>query len=140
MPEMNVWDRIAAEYAKLGVSANYHPMGLLRPKLHEGIVHSRMLEAMPDGAAIKTAGLVTCRQRPGTAKGFVFLTLEDEYGLTNVILRPGLYDAERSVIRTSPFLVVRGRLQQKDGTTNVLADALLPLEVTGVTPKSHDFG
>ncbi|MCH7578511.1 MAG: error-prone DNA polymerase, partial [Chloroflexi bacterium] len=78
---MSEWDRMVADYAILGLSPNYHPMAFLRPRLNEGIVPSRMLESLPDGASIEVAGLVVCRQRPGTAKGFVFIVIEDEFGL-----------------------------------------------------------
>jgi error-prone DNA polymerase len=70
---------------------------------------------LPDGAAVEVAGLVVCRQRLGTAKGFVFLVLEDEFGLVNVIVRPDLYQRQRLLVRTEPFVVVRGELQRRTG-------------------------
>ena len=92
LPAMTDWDRMAADYAVLGLSPGHHPMAFLRPQLHEGVVPSRMLESLPDGAPVEVAGLVVCRQRPGTAKGFVFLVLEDEFGLVNVVVKPDLYE------------------------------------------------
>jgi error-prone DNA polymerase len=76
-----------------------------------------------------------------TAKGFVFLLLEDEFGLANVVVKPGLYAASRSVIRTEPLLLVRGRLQRREGTTNVLADRVraLKVEASLVAPPAHNF-
>jgi error-prone DNA polymerase len=138
---MTDWDCMAADYAVLGLSPNRHPMASLRPQLHEGIVPSRMLESLADGAAVELAGLVVCRQRPGTAKGFVFLVLEDEVGLANVIVKPDLYQRQRSLVRTEPFVVVRGELQRRDGTLNLLAESFSPLRLgAGVAPEAHNFG
>jgi len=134
------WDRMAADYSILGLSPGYHPMAFLRAELNEGVVPSAMLGALPDGARVEVAGLVACRQRPGTAKGFVFLVLEDEFGLVNVIVKPGLHERQRSMVRTEPFVIVRGRLQRRDGTVNVVAESLQALPVSGVAPAAHNFG
>jgi error-prone DNA polymerase len=144
---MTDWDRMAADYAVLGLSPHYHPMAFLRracrqagAELHEGVVPSAMLGALPDGARVEVAGLVACRQRPGTAKGFVFLVLEDEFGLVNVIVKPGLHDQQRPLVRAEPFVIVRGQLQRRDGTVNVVAESLQALPVSGVAPAAHNFG
>jgi len=138
---MSPWDRLAADYAVLGLSPNHHPMALLRPQLHEGIAASSMLGSLPDGAPVEVAGLVVCRQRPGTAKGFVFLVLEDEFGLVNVIVRPNLYERQRALVRTEPFVVVKGQLQRRDGLVNLLAGSFTPLAVAGeLAPAAHNFG
>lgn len=110
--------------------------------LHEGIVSTAHLEHLPDGTPVEVAGLVVCRQRPGTAKGFVFLLLEDESGMANVVIKPGLYQRCRSLVRAEPFVVVRGELRRRDGTTNVIAGEIRPLQVaTSVTaPSAHSFG
>ena len=141
LKRMSDWDRMAADYAILGLSPDRHPMAFLRPQLHEGVVPSRMLASLPDGSPVEVAGLVVCRQRPGTAKGFVFLVLEDEFGLVNVIVKPDLYERERSLVRAEPFLIVRGELQRRDGTLNVTAERLRPLRVDGaLAPEAHNFG
>ncbi len=138
---MTAWERMTADYTILGLSPTHHPMLFLRPQLHEGVVPSRMLESLPDGTPVEVAGMVVCRQRPGTAKGFVFLVLEDEFGLVNVIVRPALHERQRSLVRTEPFLVVRGELQRRDGTVNVVAKGLTSLRAgTDVAPKAHNFG
>lgn len=141
---MTDWDRMVADYAVLGLSPIYHPMGFLRSSAlggHEGVVASPMLGSLPDGSPVEIAGLVVCRQRPGTAKGFVFLVLEDEFGLVNVIVKPDLYDRQRSLVRTEPFVIVRGELQRRDGTLNVMADSLASIEgVASVAPDAHNFG
>ena len=137
---MTEWDRMVADFAVLGLSPNHHPMVFLRAGLHEGVVPSAMLGALPDGARVEVAGLVACRQRPGTAKGFVFLVLEDEFGLVNVVVRPGLHERQRLLVRTEPFVIVRGKLQRRDGTVNVVAESLRALPVSGVAPAAHNFG
>jgi len=141
LPAMTDWDRMAADYAVLGLSPGSHPLTFLRPQLHEGVIPSRMLESLADGASVEVAGLVVCRQRPGTAKGFVFLVLEDEFGLVNVIVKPGLYQRQRSLVRTEPFVIVRGELQRRDGTVNLVAESFRTLRLAaGVAPAAHNFG
>jgi error-prone DNA polymerase len=141
LPPMSGWERMAADYEVLGLSPTYHPMSFLRPALHEGILPSRMMESMPDGAPVEVAGLVVCRQRPGTAKGFVFLVLEDEFGLVNVVVKPGLHDEQRSLVRREPFVIVRGELQRRDGTLSVIAERFAALRVEGApAPQAHNFG
>jgi error-prone DNA polymerase len=138
---MTDWDRMAADYAVLGLSPNRHPMALLRPQLDEGIVPSRMLESLPDGVPLEVAGLVVCRQRPGTAKGFVFLVLEDEFDLVNVVVKPDLYERARALVRTEPFVIVRGELQRRDGTVNLIAESFRALQAAdSPAPQAHNFG
>ena len=138
---MSEWDRMVADYAILGLSPNYHPMAFLRPRLNEGIVPSQMLESLPDGASIEVAGLVVCRQRPGTAKGFVFIVIEDEFGLVNLVVKPGLHEQQRSLVRSEPFVIVQGELQRRDGTVNVIAERFTALPSTGsLAPTAHNFG
>jgi error-prone DNA polymerase len=138
---MTDWDRMVADYAVLGLSPNHHPMAFLRPQLHEGVVPSRMLESLPDGTPLDVAGLVVCRQRPGTAKGFIFLVLEDEFGLVNVVVKSSLHERQRSLVRTEPFVIVQGELQRRDGTVNLIAERFTPLSTErAVTPEAHNFG
>jgi error-prone DNA polymerase len=138
---MTDWDRMAADYAVLDLSPNHHPMAFLRSRLHEGVVASRMLESLPDGTPVDVAGLVVCRQRPGTAKGFVFLVLEDEFGLVNVVVKPHLHERQRSLVRTEPFVIVQGELQRRDGTVNLIAKSFTPLLAKhAVAPAAHNFG
>jgi error-prone DNA polymerase len=141
LADMTAWERMAAEYENLGLSPVHHPLAFVRRGLHEGVVSSRHLGRLPDGAMLEIAGLVVCRQHPMTAKGFVFLLLEDEFGLSNVVVKPGLYVSARSVIRSEPFLLVRGRLQKREGTLNVVAEKFTPLRVEAslVAPPAHNF-
>ncbi len=125
---MSPWEQMATDYDTLGLSTSYHPLGLLRPHLQAEIVTTVDLAAIRDGARVQVTGMVVCRQRPGTAKGITFLLLEDERGLVNVIVYPALYEEQRLLVRGEPFLVVEGRLQQREGTINVVAERVQTLD------------
>ncbi len=127
LSDMDAWERMVADYGLLGLSPGAHPLGLLRGQLPPDILTTGQLRALRDGAHAQTAGLVVCRQRPGTAKGYVFLLLEDESGLANVVVRPDLYEARRSVIRGEPYLWVAGTVQLRSGSLNLLAEQVAPL-------------
>ncbi|HEX6971338.1 MAG TPA: OB-fold nucleic acid binding domain-containing protein, partial [Limnochordia bacterium] len=142
------WEVVASDYRALGLSTREHMMALLRPRLPAGIETAATLSGSADGARVRHAGLVVTRQRPATAGGFVFLLVEDETGLVNVIIRPDLYDRARPIIRGEPLIVVEGRLQRRDGTLNLLAARVRPIaELLGIAhsplgrqaPRSHDF-
>jgi error-prone DNA polymerase len=115
-------------------------MSFLRPRLHEGIVSTAMMSSLDDRASIEVAGLVVCRQRPQTAKGFIFMVLEDEFGVVNVIVKPDVYETHRTLVRGEPFVIVRGELQRRDGITNLMAETFVPLTVGGLSPAAHNFG
>jgi error-prone DNA polymerase len=139
--DLTDWDRMLADYTILGMSPRHHPMGFLRPSLNESIAVTHMLAQLPDGAPVQVAGMVVVRQQPGSAKGFVFLLLEDEFGLANVIVRPNLYEANRALVRREPFLIVEGTLERRDGTINVAAQSFTPLKTAaGLAPEAHNFG
>jgi error-prone DNA polymerase len=118
---------MVADYGLLGLSPSYHPLALLRQDLPSDILNAEQVRASRDGARVRTAGLVVCRQRPGTAKGFVFLLLEDETGLVNVVVRPDLYTAHRSIFRGEQYLCIEGTVQLRSGTLNLLAIKATPL-------------
>jgi error-prone DNA polymerase len=88
---------------------------------------------------IRIAGSVICRQRPGTAKGFVFLSLEDETGIANIILTPDVFEQNRLVVTRSRFLSIEGKLQNQDGVVHVKAQRITPIEITSADIRSHDF-
>jgi error-prone DNA polymerase len=120
---MTLEERIVADYAGTGLTIGPHPMALRRAELSlRGVWRARDLPNGRHGRRVRVAGAVITRQRPGTAKGFVFLTLEDETGISNVIVRPDLFDAQRTVIVREPFIVVEGVLQQQEGVTSVRAE------------------
>jgi error-prone DNA polymerase len=127
LKDMTDWERMVADYGLLGLSPSYHPLALLRRDLPADVLTAEQLRASRDGARVRTAGLVVCRQRPGTAKGFVFLLLEDETGLVNIVVRPDLYESQRSIIRGEPYLCIEGTVQLQSGTLNVIAVKATPL-------------
>jgi error-prone DNA polymerase len=133
-------ERIVADYAGTGLTVGRHPMALRRDELAtRGVSRAIDLRTARQGRRVRVAGMVITRQRPGTAKGFVFLTLEDETGISNVIIRPHVYDEQRVVIVEAAFVLVEGLLQHEDGVTAVRAERVQPLEGLAVVVESHDF-
>jgi error-prone DNA polymerase len=124
------WGRLIADYRSTGMVLGKHPMELLRPRLDPAISRSADLERIEDGAAVEVAGMVVARQRPETAKGIVFMLLEDERGTVNLIVPPRVYDRHRSLVRTAPLLRAAGRLERREGTVNVLVAEVRELERT----------
>ncbi len=121
-------ERLLAEYATLGFSASAHPLSLVRSSMPRGLTLNRDLEKLKAGVSCQVAGLVVARQRPETAKGTVFLLVEDETGMTNVIVRTDVYDRHRAAVRGEPFVLVTGKLAKDDGTVNVLAEKVEGLQ------------
>jgi len=122
-------ERLLAEYAVLGFAPGGHPLSLLKGALPPGVVQSDALSGREHATTVEVAGLVVARQRPETAKGFVFVLLEDEAGMVNVIVRPDVYERYRPAIRGEPLLWVRGKLAKDDGTVNVIAEEAEGLKV-----------
>ncbi|HEX6210933.1 MAG TPA: error-prone DNA polymerase [Methylomirabilota bacterium] len=140
LPPMTAADRLVADFAGTGLTIGPHPMTFQRPALAlKGVLRAMDLPGQRPGRRVRVAGCVITRQRPGTAKGFVFLTLEDETGISNVIVRPDVYDRERVPIVEASFVLVEGRLQHEDGVTAVRAECVQPLEGLPVDVPSHDF-
>jgi error-prone DNA polymerase len=139
LPEMAPEEETSADYETAAMTAGPHLMTHWRQTLREkGILSAAELSRLPDGRRVTMAGAVIVRQRPGTAKGFVFLTLEDETGLCQAIVRPDLFRENRSVIVGSGSLVVEGRLQKLDGTLSVKGERFWSLSQLETVP-SHDF-
>lgn len=115
----------------------------LRPQCFYDIVVQvaiiRELAALADGTFVRVAGGVIARQRPGTAKGFVFLSLEDETGISNAIIAPQLFEQDHTVVVQHPFLLLEGQLQNQDGVVSVKVQRVQPLRLTQAEPPSHDF-
>jgi error-prone DNA polymerase len=126
------WDAMVADYATTGLTLGPHPMALVRPALPSGTVSIADLESLPHASTVRLGGLVVARQRPGTAKGIVFLLLEDEFGTVNLIVPPQVYDRHRLTVRAEPLLMAVGRLERlaiAGGAINVLVHSLQALEV-----------
>jgi error-prone DNA polymerase len=135
-------ERIVADYAGTGLTVGRHPMALRREELAtRGVLRASDLRTARQGRRVRVAGMVITRQRPGTAKGFVFLTLEDEHGLLNVIVRPGVYARDRRTINGEGLVLVAGAVQRQDGVLNLLAQQVQPLAVPSTLPtaRSHDY-
>jgi len=125
---LQVNERMLAEYAVLGFAASGHPLSLMREALPSDVVQSDRLAGLAHRARVEVAGLVVARQRPETAKGVVFVLLEDEAGMVNVIVRPEVYERDRVAVRGEPFLWIAGRLAKDDGALNVLAEEVRGLQ------------
>ncbi len=138
--QMNAEERLVADYSGTGLTIGKHPMQYRRAELRQqGILSAYELRARKDGEPVKTAGCVIARQRPGTAKGFIFISLEDETGIANVIVTPNLYEQQRFVVTRSKFLLVEGPLQNQDGVIHVKAARLTALADAALEMHSHDF-
>ncbi|MBI4499556.1 MAG: error-prone DNA polymerase, partial [Gemmatimonadetes bacterium] len=122
-------ERLLAEYGMLGFAPSGHPLSLLRGTLPRQVIGSDRLPGLEHGAPVEVAGLVVARQRPQTAKGFVFLLIEDEASMINVIVRPDIFDRDRVAVRSEPFVWVLGKLAKDDGSLNVIAEEVRPLRV-----------
>jgi error-prone DNA polymerase len=124
------WESMIADYATVGLTLGPHPLKLLRPTLPADLVSIADLERLPHESHVRLGGLVVARQRPGTAKGIVFLLLEDEFGTINLIVPPDLYEANRLTVRSEPLLLCDGRLErlpQAGGAINVFVKSVRPL-------------
>ncbi|MGH7266764.1 MAG: LAGLIDADG family homing endonuclease [Candidatus Rokuibacteriota bacterium] len=138
--EMTVDETVVADYRGTSLTVGPHPMALRRGELDRlGVTPAKGLRRLTDGQRVRVAGSVIVRQRPGTAKGFVFLSLEDETGIANAIVRPWLFDRDRAVIVHEPFVLVDGVLQHQDGVISVRATAVRPLGTIPGGVPSHDF-
>jgi error-prone DNA polymerase len=136
---MDPGERLQADYAGMGLTIGPHPMALRRGDLSlRGVMRAADLPNARHGRRVRVAGMVITRQRPGTAKGFVFLTLEDETGISNVIIRPDLFDRERLAVVRQPFLIVDGVLQHQDGVLSVRAERVEGIE-GDASIDAHDF-
>ena len=136
---MDASERLQADYAGMRLTIGPHPMALRRSELAlRGVLRAADLPRARDGRRVRIAGMVITRQRPGTAKGFVFLTLEDETGISNVIIRPDLYDKERTAVVGQTFLMIEGVLQHQDGVLSVRAERLEGIQ-GAASIDAHDF-
>jgi error-prone DNA polymerase len=145
------WERMLADYRTTSLSVGVHPLELLRPHLPEGTLSSRELEEERSGRTVAVAGMAVARQRPATAKGVVFMLLEDEFGQVNLIVPPQVYEQFRALVRAEPLLLARGRFERYERNRNVLVRELVSLsplarrcaddaDVFGSLPAAHHFG
>ncbi len=139
--EMEAEERLAEDYAGTGLTLGPHLMALCRAALaRRGVVRAADLPGLGSGRVVRVAGSVIVRQRPGTAKGFVFLSLEDETGIANVIVTPQLFARHRLALVAAPYVIVYGVVQNQDGVVSVKASRVEILPDLGPAVPSHDFG
>ncbi|MFZ0948451.1 MAG: error-prone DNA polymerase [Candidatus Sulfotelmatobacter sp.] len=137
---MNHEERLVADFHGTGLTVGPHPMAYRREWLNAmGIRRASELHKIPNGKRLRIGGSVIVRQRPGTAKGFVFLSLEDETGVANAIIAPDLFHSNRLLLASERFLAIEGILQNQDNVISVKAERVLPLFVTKAETASHDF-
>ena len=142
--ELDEWQVAVADYASTGMTLGAHPMALLRDGL-DGVALNSELAVLPDRRAVEVAGVVVARQRPSTAKGVVFMLLEDETGVANVIVPPPVYKECRLAVRTAAYARVAGKLERQGKVVNVVATKVVPLgtpdlpqaEVRAIEPEPH---
>jgi len=151
LPDLTRWERMLADYRETNLSVGTHPMTLLRPHLPDGTLASLELHEQRHGSTVAYAGLAIARQRPATAKGIVFMLLEDEHGQVNLIVPKEIYERHRAIVRGEPLLLARGRYERVERNRNVLVcelESLSPLarrvaaspDVVTALPRAHHFG
>ncbi len=139
------WGRAIADYRSTGMTLGEHPMALMRADLEPRILRSTDLEKVDDGSEVEVAGMVVARQRPETAKGIVFMLLEDERGTVNLIVPPSRLRAPPRAVRAAPLVRAAGKLERREGIINVLVTDVTELErpmaeLRAVAPSGHSFG
>ncbi|HBY61360.1 MAG TPA: error-prone DNA polymerase [Solibacterales bacterium] len=133
-------ERLHADFRGTGLTIGKHPMAWLRPRLDERKVRrAAELHTLRNGMVVRVAGCVICRQRPGTAKGFLFMSLEDETGIANAIIEPAFYEAHRTVLVSEQFLLLEGSLQHVDGVVSVKVARAEAIRAPQPAAPSHDF-
>jgi error-prone DNA polymerase len=139
LPALGPWERVVADYSTTGMTLGDHPMGLMRETLGSEVLGSRDLKRAGDGAPVRVAGMVVARQRPATAKGIVFMLLEDEWGTINLIVPPPVVERCRHAVRSSGFVLAAGKLEHREGTTNVVVSRIERLERPAkAAPRARD--
>ena len=140
LQQMGLLERVDADFRGTGLTIGKHPVAYYRSELDKlKALKAIDIRRLRDGATVRVAGWVIVRQRPGTAKGFMFLTLEDETGVSNIIVTPQLFEQYRLELVDHPFLLIEGVLQNQDNVISVKARHVQPLSFTVTSAPSHDF-
>jgi error-prone DNA polymerase len=140
LQRMTPEERLLADFNGTGMTVGPHPMGYHRQKMKRlGVLTAVELRDVPNGRQVRIAGAVICRQRPGTAKGFVFLSIEDETGIANAIITPPTFEKYHVIVVHQPFLIVEGQLQNQENVVSVKVEKVFPLSITRAETASHDF-
>ncbi|HEV2074784.1 MAG TPA: OB-fold nucleic acid binding domain-containing protein, partial [Thermoleophilaceae bacterium] len=128
LPGLSPWEQMLADYGSTSVTLREHPLELMRPGLASGVRSSADLERVRHGERVRVAGMVVARQRPATARGVTFLLLEDEHGTINLIVSPPVFERHRQMVRAEVLVLAEGRLERREGVTNVVVAKLGRLE------------
>jgi error-prone DNA polymerase len=137
---MTAFERLAADYHGTGMTIGRHPMHFRRAEMRaRGVITAQELSGVRNGRLVKVAGCVIVRQRPGTAKGIVFMSMEDETGIFNVVVMPDLFEDSRLTIVREPYLMFHGKVQNVDGVVHLLARKVERIEPAAPAMSSHDF-
>jgi error-prone DNA polymerase len=137
---MNASERLNSDFRRTHLTIGKHPMAFHREKLNAlGVTPAAQLKFVHNGRVVRTAGCIICRQRPGTAKGLLFLSIEDETGVSNAVVMPDVFDRERKTILGNSYIVVDGEMQNIDNVYTVRAAHFEPLHVAEEAVPSHDF-
>jgi error-prone DNA polymerase len=138
---MTMEERLLADCRGTGMTIGRHPMAYHRAEMNRiGVTAAARLHSIPNGRAVKVAGHVIVRQRPGTAKGILFMSLEDETGISNVVVMPDVFEQQRVDIVGHPWVVVEGQMQNVDNVIHVMARRVLPMpRAMEIGSISHDF-
>lgn len=150
-PDLTRWERMLADYRETGLSVGTHPLALLRPHLPPRTLSSPELHEARHGSQVSFAGMAIARQRPATAKGIVFMLLEDEHGQVNLIVPKDVYERHRGIVRSEPIVLARGRYERVERNRNILVSELESLsalarqvaatpDVVAALPRAHHFG
>jgi error-prone DNA polymerase len=141
LPEPAAAEEVARDYAAIGLSEKAHPVSFLRPALAaRGARTARELSRLRNRTPVEVGGLVLVRQRPETAKGILFVSLEDETGIANLVVMPDVYERHRPLVRNAPFLIARGRVERTGKVVNLQVREILPLSpLEGVHPATRNF-
>ncbi len=138
--DMNAQERLLADYGGTGVSIGPHPMALQREKLTcLGILRASQLPSLADGKRVRVVGGVIARQRPQTARGFLFMSLEDESGISNIVVHPDLFEQNRLLLISEPFLWVEGILQNRNNVTSIRAQKFQAIPGIDIDLWSRNF-
>jgi error-prone DNA polymerase len=140
LEQMTIGERLAADYDGTSLTIGRHPMYFRRAEMDAlGVTPARDLPRVRNGGLVRVAGSVIVRQRPGTAKGILFLSMEDETGIFNIVVMPDMFDQYRLTLVTEPYLLIEGKIQNVDGVIHVLARRVKRMEPAAPAMSSHDF-
>jgi error-prone DNA polymerase len=140
LQQMTLKERLNADFTGTGLTVGRHPMSYYRPEMDKkGVCQATDLHTLRDGQIVKVAGAVIVRQRPGTAHGFVFLSLEDETGVANIIVEPRMFERNKETLVRYPFLLIQGTLQNQQGSISIKAGKVEAIDVNVIPVPSHNF-